>query len=82
MARARQFSSFIVLVGRIVSKDVFDPQSAVIVKDKDELRVLLDLETLPTPKEFADAIVSLSPEQQRFAKQFRSMQVRTLFLFF
>ena len=33
------------------------------------------LETLPTPKEFKDAIASLSPEQQRFAKAYRSMQL-------
>ena len=26
------------------------------------------METIPTPKEFRDAIESLSPEQQRFAK--------------
>jgi len=38
------------------------------------------LETIPTPKEFKDAIESLSPEQQRFAKQFRAMQLAsTLF---
>jgi hypothetical protein len=38
------------------------------------------LEQIPTPKEFRDAIESLSPEQQRFAKAFRSMQLEsTLF---
>jgi hypothetical protein len=37
-------------------------------------------ETLPSPKEFKDAIASLSPEQQRFCKAFRSMQLgSTLF---
>jgi len=37
-------------------------------------------ETLPTPKEFKDAIESLSPEQQRFAKAYRAMQLAsTLF---
>merc|ERR1712151_1458998 len=36
--------------------------------------------TLPTPKEFKDAIESLSPEQQAFAKAFRAMQLEsTLF---
>merc|ERR1712217_941623 len=35
---------------------------------------------IPTPKEFKDAIESLSPEQQAFAKAFRSMQLEsTLF---
>jgi hypothetical protein len=38
------------------------------------------LEQIPTPKEFRDAIESLSPEQQRFAKAFRGMQLEsTLF---
>jgi hypothetical protein len=30
---------------------------------------------MPTPKEFKDAIESLSPEQRRFCKPFRSMQL-------
>ena len=33
------------------------------------------LETLPTPKAFRDAISSLSPEQQRFARAVRRMQL-------
>jgi hypothetical protein len=38
------------------------------------------LETIPTPKEFKDAIESLSPEQQRFAKAYRGLQLSsTLF---
>jgi hypothetical protein len=51
-ARARQFSSFILLVGRIVSAEVFDPKYAMIVKDKDDLKIPLMLETIPTPKVF------------------------------
>lgn len=40
----------------------------------------MDLSTIPTPKEFKDAIESLSPQQQAFAKAFRSMQLEsTLF---
>lgn len=35
------------------------------------------LEELPTAKEFKDAIKSLSPEQQRFAKAYRSMQLES-----
>jgi hypothetical protein len=47
---------------------------------QDDLRIPLSLETIPTPKQFADAIASLSPEQQRFAKAYRSMQLEgTLF---
>jgi len=49
-ARARQFSSFIVLLGRIVAADRFEPKYAFIVRNKDEWLVPLDLETIPTPK--------------------------------
>jgi hypothetical protein len=45
------------------------------VKDKDELSIPLSLTEIPSPGEFRDAIASLSPEQQRFAKAFRAMQV-------
>ncbi len=80
VARARQFSSFILLVGRIASADTFEPKAAVILQNKDLLKIPLLLEPIPTPKEFRDAIESLSPEQQRFAKAFRAMQLEsTLF---
>merc|ERR1719146_502361 len=70
----------IVLVGRIASANSFDPVYAAIVQNKDELKIPLDLSTIPTPKEFKDAIESLSPEQQKFAKAFRAMQLEsTLF---
>jgi hypothetical protein len=80
VARARQFSSFILLVGRIASADSFEPKAAIIVQNKDLLKIPLLLEQIPTPKEFRDAIESLSPEQQRFAKAVRAMQLEsTLF---
>ena len=80
VARARQFSSFILLIGTIQTGGEFKPTYGTIVQNKDELVIPLLLETLPTPKEFADAIESLSPEQQRFCKAFRSMQLAsTLF---
>uniref|UniRef100_A0A7S1AR47 Uncharacterized protein n=1 Tax=Noctiluca scintillans TaxID=2966 RepID=A0A7S1AR47_NOCSC len=79
-ARARQFCSMIILVGRISSATTFEPQYASILTNKDDLTVPLDLATIPSPKEFKDAIASLSPEQQRFAKAFREMQLQsTLF---
>eukprot|EP00505_MAST-04D_sp_SCG-Rhode-Island_P001033 Stramenopile-MAST_4_protein_1033 len=80
IARARQFSSFILMIGTMSSSTRFDPKDAIIIKDKDELSLDLLLETIPSPKEFKDAIASLSPEQQRFAQSFRSMQLAgTLF---
>jgi hypothetical protein len=79
-AEARQFSSYIVLVGRITSATTFDPKYGMIVQNKDEVVIPLELETIPSAKEFKDAISSLSPEQQRFATAFRSMQLEsTLF---
>lgn len=41
----------------------------------------MDLEAIPTAKEFRDAIESLSAEQQRFAKAFRSMQLESSYKF-
>lgn len=44
------------------------------------MRVPLELSTLPTAGEFRDAVASLSPEQQRFAKAVRGYQLSsTLF---
>merc|ERR1719443_1611643 len=64
----------------MISATTFDPKYAMIVQNKDELTIPLNMSTIPTPKEFKDAIESLSPEQQRFAKAFRSMQLEsTLF---
>eukprot|EP00961_Rhodomonas_salina_P173829 2344355-Rhodomonas_salina.1 len=79
-AEARQLSSFIVLIGKIVSADTFEPKHAMIVKDKDAFQIPLQLSTIPTPKEFKDAIESLSDEQREFCKAWRAMQLEsTLF---
>jgi len=80
VARARQFSSMLIVVGNITSATSLEPTFAAIVQNKDELSIPLELSTIPTPKEFKDAIESLSQEQQSFAKAFRSMQLAsTLF---
>eukprot|EP00939_MAST-03C_sp_MAST-3C-sp1_P005477 g5477.t1 len=82
VARARQFSSFVLLVGTVMDAKRFAPKAAMILRNKDDLRIPLMLETLPTAKEFRDAIESLSPEQQRFCKAYRSMQLgSTVFAF-
>ena len=79
-ARARQFSSFVLVAGTITAADELTPKAALLVRDKDELDIPLMLETIPTQKEFRDAIESLSPEQQDFCKALRSMQLAsTLF---
>ena len=76
-ARARQFSSFILLIGNVISSDLFDPKYGIIIQNKDDLLIPLLFEQIPTPKAFRDAIESLSPEQQDFAKAFRSMQLES-----
>ncbi|EJK70964.1 hypothetical protein THAOC_07640 [Thalassiosira oceanica] len=75
VARARQFSAFILVIGTMTDGTTLDPKDAIIVQDKDELLIPLLLEEIPTAKEFKDAIKSLSPEQQRFAQAYRSMQL-------
>eukprot|EP00750_Incisomonas_marina_P027551 INCI6203.8.p1 GENE.INCI6203.8~~INCI6203.8.p1 ORF type:complete len:711 (-),score=126.31 INCI6203.8:177-2309(-) len=75
IARARQFSSFILMAGTLSSADVFQPEHAILIQNKDEVKIPLILETIPAPKEFRDAIESLSPEQQAFCKAYRKMQL-------
>eukprot|EP00339_Tiarina_fusa_P009138 CAMPEP_0117016294 /NCGR_PEP_ID=MMETSP0472-20121206/12863_1 /TAXON_ID=693140 ORGANISM="Tiarina fusus, Strain LIS" /NCGR_SAMPLE_ID=MMETSP0472 /ASSEMBLY_ACC=CAM_ASM_000603 /LENGTH=783 /DNA_ID=CAMNT_0004720297 /DNA_START=223 /DNA_END=2574 /DNA_ORIENTATION=+ len=78
--RARQFSCFIMMIGNVVSADTFEPKQAIIIQNKDDILIPLLLEQIPTAKQFADTIDSLSEEQQRFARSFRSMQLAsTLF---
>jgi len=80
VTRARQFSSLIVLVGSVPAPDTFVPNYAAVVQNQDELAIPLQLATIPTPQEFHDAIESLSPEMQGFAKAIRGMQLEsTLF---
>ncbi|OEU13881.1 hypothetical protein FRACYDRAFT_262424 [Fragilariopsis cylindrus CCMP1102] len=76
-ARARQFSSFVLVVGTMTSNDCMQPKEAIILRNKDEINIPLLLNEIPTATEFKDAIGSLSPEQQRFAKAFRSMQLES-----
>jgi len=75
VARARQFSSFILVIGNMTDGSTLDPKDAIIVQNKDELLIPLMLDELPTAKEFKDAVKSLSPEQQRFAHAYRKMQL-------
>ena len=57
-----------------------EPRFGVLIENKDLLKIPLLLEEIPTQKQFRDAIESLSPEQQRFARAFRGMQLEsTLF---
>lgn len=74
---ASQFSSFMFVVGTMIGPDCMQPKEAIIIQNKDEVKIPLLLNEIPTGKEFKDAINSLSPEQQRFAKGYRSMQLES-----
>jgi regulation of enolase protein 1 (concanavalin A-like superfamily) len=76
-ARARQFSSFPVMVRTVSGPSEFTPMDAIVLQNNDEVMIALLLNELPTAKEFKDVISSLSPEQQRFAKTFRGMQLES-----
>ncbi|GFH44735.1 hypothetical protein CTEN210_01209 [Chaetoceros tenuissimus] len=75
IARARQFSSFLLVLGKISGSNEFLPENAIILQNKDEINIPLLLDELPSAQEFKDAIESLSPEQQAFAKAFRGMKL-------
>lgn len=75
VARARQFSSFLLVVGTMMGSDELQPKDAIIIQNKDDVIIPLLLNELPSAKEFKDAVRSLSPEQRRFAEAFRSMQL-------
>ncbi|KAL3906611.1 MAG: hypothetical protein SGILL_009199, partial [Bacillariaceae sp.] len=77
VGRARQFSSFMIVVGTMAGPHQIQPKDAIILQNKDEVKIPLLLNEIPTAKEFKDAIESLSPEQQRFAKAYRSMQLES-----
>jgi hypothetical protein len=74
-SRARQFSSFLLLVGKISGPNSFEPEHGIILQNQDEVLIPLIMDEMPSSKEFKDAIESLSPEQQRFAQALRNMKL-------
>lgn len=80
VAKARQFSCFIVLLGTISTTSSFNPTDAFIVQNMDVMKIPLEIEYIPSLKEFRRAISSLSPTQQQFAEAIRELQMsNTLF---
>lgn len=77
VARARQFSSFMVVLGTMAGANQFEPKEAIILQNKDEVLIPLLTNPLLSAKDFRDSIASLSPEQQEFAKAYRSMQLES-----
>ena len=63
------------VLGTVTAVDEFTPAHAIVVSNKDEIIIPLLLDPLPAPKQFRDAIESLSPEQQEFCRAFRAMQL-------
>ena len=51
-ARARQFSSFILMLGTLAPGNAFEPKHGLIIKDKDQVVIPLLTNTIPSPKEF------------------------------
>lgn len=74
-ARTRQFSSYILVLGTLLNNRELQPKAAILLQNKDEILLSVLTETIPTPKEFKERISSISPEMQRFAKAYRSMQL-------
>mmetsp|Transcript_15554 Transcript_15554/g.20454 ORF Transcript_15554/g.20454 Transcript_15554/m.20454 type:complete len:918 (-) Transcript_15554:164-2917(-) len=77
VARARQFSTFVLMIGTIAEGNQFQPKHSLIVSNKDRIIIPLICELLPSAKEFRDAIDSLSPEQQRFTRAYRQLQLES-----
>lgn len=75
-ATARQFSSFILVLGRVASDSEFVAEHAILLRDKDAVDIPLLVELVPNIKKFHDAISSLSPTQQEFAKAYRRLQLQ------
>ena len=75
VARARQFTNFLLIVGNLSSPNTLDPKAAIVIQNKDEVLIPLLTQVLPTSQEFKDAIASLSEEQQAFCHAFRGMQL-------
>ena len=77
VARAHQFSSFIVVLGVMGPTNTFIPKSAIILQNKDEVLIPLLSKVMPSAKEFTDSIKSLSPEQRAFAETYRRFQLES-----
>ena len=43
------------MIGKVVSRDRFQPEHALLIENKESIIIPLLMETLPTAKEFKDA---------------------------
>ena len=74
-ACAKNFSQFVLIIGSCLSHNHIKIQHAIIINNLDDLNVLIELESLETPKAFQRFISSISKEQQEFANAYRTMQL-------
>ncbi len=77
-ARARPFSSFLVLLGRLQGSTEFAVECGMLLQGADAFSIPLNLFVLPTAQQFSAAISSLSQVQQRFASSMRAMQLASM----
>jgi hypothetical protein len=56
-ARSRNFSCFLILIGRISGAGLFDPQFGIICQNKDEISIPLVVETIPSAAEFKVSVL-------------------------
>lgn len=75
IGRSKQFSSYILILGNVLSNDHIECKHAILLRNNTEIIIPLLMESLPSAKAFKEAISSLSLEQQEFANAYRSMQL-------
>ncbi len=71
--RSRHFGLAVIALGRTEGSQLL-VEHAMILRDKQSLEIPLELEVIPTERQFQEAISSLSPTQKSFATMFRRMQ--------
>lgn len=74
---SRQFSSFIVLTGTISHNQCMDVKNAIIVENKHEVVIPLNLVRARAVGDFPGLVSSLSPQQQSFAQTAREVQLES-----
>ncbi|KAJ9460387.1 hypothetical protein DIPPA_02834 [Diplonema papillatum] len=73
-ASARQYAGFALLLGTIGGPDLFLPECAMLVQNRDEFHIPLVRKDMMAAEGAERILASLSPEQQRFARAYRQMQ--------
>jgi hypothetical protein len=74
---SRQFSNFMVLTGTISHHQRMDVKNAMIIQNKDEVVIPLNLCRARAVGDFSGLVSSLSPQQQSFAQSAREVQLES-----